>query len=149
MTSRFKSDIKAKQHTGWGINLYRDKDKGYIGGVCAGLAQHFDVDSWVVRLVTFGGFLFLGSFVLVGYAALWWLLAPRPQAESYEYEYDEQQQGYRPKKMFKYADSAKVRLQRVRERLHQVSDRVVVLERHITSKQFDLEREFSKLKDKP
>ena len=141
------NNIHKQRKKGWRINLYRNKKKGYLGGVCAGLAEHFEVDTWVVRLITLGGLLFLGSFTLIAYLILWWLLSPRPSSNAYEYEYDEQHHGYRPKKMFKYADSASVRLRRARQRLQNVTQRVSDMEYHVTSKQFDLEQEFSKLRD--
>lgn len=147
MKYRCKGNIKGQQRQGWGINLYRNKEKGYLGGVCAGLADHFDVDAWVVRLFTFGGFLFLGGFCVVAYIGLWWFLDTRPAEDTYEYEYDERQHSYRPKKMFKYSDSANVRLRRAKERLDEATRRVTEMERHVTSKKFDLEREFSKIRD--
>jgi len=148
MKDKIKESIKAKKSHGWDLNLYRNKKKGYLGGVCAGLADDFDVDTWVVRLFTFGGFLFLGSFVVIAYIALWWFLDVRPKGEDgYEYEYDERQQSYRPKKMFKYADSANSRLRRAKEKLDDAERRVTEMERHVTSKKFDLDREFSKIRD--
>ncbi len=149
MKYKCKGNVKEKQKNGWGMNLYRNKDKGYIAGVCAGLADHFDVDTWVVRLVTFGGFLFLGGFVVIAYIGLWWFLDTKPQEDvyEYEYEYDERQHSYRPKKMFKYSDSANVRLRRAKDRLAEATRRVTEMERHVTSSKFDLEREFSKIKD--
>ncbi|MBJ7536062.1 PspC domain-containing protein [Marinomonas transparens] len=148
MKYKCKGNIKDKKSHGWHLNLYRNKDKGYVGGVCAGLADHFDVDAWVVRLFTFGGFLFLGSLVVMAYIALWWFLDIRPQGkDGYEYEYDERQQSYRPKKMFKYSDSANSRLRRAKEKLDEATRRVTEMERHVTSRKFDLDREFSKIRD--
>ena len=149
MKHKCTGNMQQKKQHGWDINLYRNKEKGYIGGVCAGLADHFDVDAWVVRLFTFGGFLFLGGFVVMGYIALWWFLSPRPDVDGYDYdyEYDERQHSYRPKKMFKYSASANVRLRRAKERLDEVKGRVTEMETHVTSRKFDLEREFSKMRD--
>jgi phage shock protein C len=31
--------------------LYRDTENGMIGGVCAGLAEYFNVDPTIVRLI--------------------------------------------------------------------------------------------------
>ena len=36
-------------------NLYRDPQKGKIAGVCAGLADYFGVETWIVRLLAITG----------------------------------------------------------------------------------------------
>ena len=60
------------------MNLYRNTREGKIAGVAAGLADHWDVAHWVVRLVWIGAFLFTGTLALWAYLAAWILLAPRP-----------------------------------------------------------------------
>lgn len=133
------------KQSGWGINLYRNREKGYLGGVCAGLAEHFDIETWVVRLTVFAAFLFLSGFVFVAYIILWVVL--KPGNGEVDYEYDEKRHRYTPKKMFKYSDSATTRLRRARSRINQASARIEALERHVTSKKFDLQQEFSAIKD--
>lgn len=147
MKIKCKGDFKQQKKHGWSLNLYRNRKDGYIGGVCAGLADHFDIDAWVVRLAFFGGFLFLGGFTLMVYIGLWVFLDPKPEHEDIEYEYDERQRTYRPKKMFKYADSASARLRKAKEKLDQVAASVADMERHVTSRKYDLNRQFSDLKD--
>lgn len=56
--------------------FYRDKRRGVIGGVCAGLAQYFDVRPIWVRLI----FILLalaGGAAVLAYIALWILLPER------------------------------------------------------------------------
>lgn len=146
MKYRCKGNIKGHKSKGWDINLYRDKKNAYLGGVCAGLAKNFEIEPWVVRLVTFASFLFLGGVTVIVYIALWWFLDPEPDEDSLSYEYDERTHSYRPKKMFRYSDSASVRLKRVAEKLDTVSKSVTRMEKHVTSRKFDLDREFSNLK---
>ena len=138
--------FKEGKQAGWGINLYRNPDKGYMGGVCAGLAEHFDIDAWVVRLTVFAAFLFLNGFVFFAYIALWIIL--KPNSGEVQYEYDEKRHQYIPKKMFKYSDSANTHLKRARDRIRQASYRIEALERHVTSRKFDLDKEFSSMRDK-
>jgi phage shock protein C len=53
--------------------LYRDEYHKVIGGVCAGLAEYFDMDVTVVRLlVAFG--VFMGGLSVVPYIILWIVL---------------------------------------------------------------------------
>ena len=68
-----------------------------------------------------------------------------PEEESVEMEYDERHHGYRPRKMFRYGESPSVRLQRARERLDAALERVEDMETYVTSRQYELNNEFSKL----
>ena len=47
--------------------LYRDTVKGKVSGVCAGLARHFNVDAWVVRLATIIAFIFIPFPIAIAY----------------------------------------------------------------------------------
>lgn len=38
--------------------LYRDPQHGAVAGVCSGLADYFEVEVWVVRLVLVTGLIF-------------------------------------------------------------------------------------------
>lgn len=153
---RFKSRKKA----GWGMNLYRNTREGKIAGVASGLADHWDIAPWVVRLMWIAAFLFTGTLALWAYVAAWIMLAPRPtrravdggwrEEDEYEeveveMEYDEKHHDYRPRKVFRYSDSTSVRLQRARERMDAALRRVEDMESYVTSRQFELNKEFSRL----
>lgn len=144
------------------MNLYRNTRDGKIAGVCAGLADYWDVERWVVRLGAVILLLFTGAIAFWTYVAAWIMLAPRRRrseysadddndydytadAENVEMEYDERNHDYRPKKMFRYGESASVRLQRARERLDAALRRVEDMESYVTSRQYKLNKEFSKL----
>ncbi|MDR1412710.1 MAG: PspC domain-containing protein [Actinomycetes bacterium] len=58
--------------------LYRDRDNKMIGGVCAGLAEYFDLDPTLVRLIAAGLLLFgVGSPILV-YLVMWAVIPEKP-----------------------------------------------------------------------
>ena len=151
----------ARRRAGWGFNLYRNKRQGMIAGVAAGLADYWDIAPWVVRLCWIGLFIFSGGmFAISLYAAAWFLLAPRPQRRTrdgrdsgeleyedveVEMEYDERLHHYRPRKVFRYSDSSSVRLRRARERLDAALRRVEDMESYVTSRQYRLNKEFSRL----
>ena len=153
--------FNSRKSAGWGMNLYRNTREGKIAGVAAGLADHWDIAHWVVRLLWVGAFLFTGTLALWAYIGAWILLAPRPSRRSadhdtyfadddyaeaeVEMEYDERQHGYRPRKVFRYSDSASERLQRARERLDAALHRVEDMESYVTSRQYNLNKEFSQL----
>ncbi|MDP5052832.1 MAG: PspC domain-containing protein [Congregibacter sp.] len=62
-----------------------------------------------------------------------------------EMEYDERYHDYRPKRMFRYSDSASVRLARARERLDAALRRVEDMETYVTSRRYKLNSELSRL----
>jgi len=142
------------------MNLYRNTRDGKIGGVAAGLADYWDIAPWVVRLLWVCAFLFTGTLALWVYLGAWVLLGRRPSragadgepSAELEYdsievdmEYDERHRDYRPRKVFRYSDSSSVRLRRARERLDIALRRVENLESYITSRQYELNKEFSRL----
>ena len=152
--------LKARRRAGWGLNLYRNTRDGKIAGVAAGLADYWDVAPWVVRLLWVGAFLFTGTLAFWAYLAAWVLMARRPlrstvhggSGDELEYEevavdmeYDERHHDYRPRKVFRYSDSTTVRLQRARERLEAALRRVENMESYVTSRQYELNKEFSRL----
>ncbi|MFK7828353.1 MAG: PspC domain-containing protein [Congregibacter sp.] len=167
------SHFKERKRHGWGMGLYRNRREGKIFGVCAGIADYWDVANWVVRLIFIGLFLFTGSLALWAYGAGVVLLSKRPdearndgyrrasedvplrkqpgdkpaneEAFGPEMEYDERYHDYRPKRMFRYSESANVRLARARERLDSAVSRVEDIESYVTSRRFKLNRELSRL----
>ena len=158
---RQRRQFHSNKRGGWGMNLYRNTRDGKIAGVCAGLADHWDIAHWVMRLIWVGGFLFTGTLALWVYLGAWILLAPRPtrraSAGGYEYddpeyeevevemEYDERYHDYRPRKVFRYSEAGSVRLERARERLDGALRRVEDMESYVTSRRYNLNKEFSKL----
>lgn len=157
---RKQKDFYARKRAGWGMNIYRNTRDGKVGGVAAGLADYWDVAPWVVRLGFVGAFLFTGTLAFWLYIGGWVLMAPRPSrqavygssSDELEYEdidvdmeYDERHQDYRPRKVFRYSEDSSVRLKRARERLDAALRRVEDMESYVTSRQYDLNKEFSKL----
>jgi len=161
------SELGRQKRHGWGMGLYRNRRDGRIGGVAAGLADYWDVADWVVRLLFIGAFIFTGTLAIWAYIAGCLLLGPRPEDrrrrhaggahgdtpppaeddESFgpDMEYDEERGDFRPRRFFRYSDSASVRLARARERLDGALQRVEAMERYVTSRRFKLNREFSRL----
>jgi phage shock protein C len=155
---RRRSDFHTRKQAGWGMNLYRNTREGMVAGVAAGLADHFDIAPWVVRLIFIAAFLFTGTLALWAYLAAWLLLSPRPSGrggdgsdwepgyDEVEMEYDERRHAYRPRNVFRYSESSSVRLQRARERLDEALRRVEDMESYVTSRQYQLNKEFSRLR---
>ncbi|MDP5063332.1 MAG: PspC domain-containing protein [Haliea sp.] len=152
--------FRQRRAGGWGMNLYRSVRSRRIAGVCAGLADHFDIAHWVVRLLWVAALLFTGTLAFWAYLGAWLVLAPRPmQAAASGHsrasgndpepgvgmEYDERYHDYRPRKVFRYSEPGSVRLRRARERLDAALRRVEAMESYVTSRQYELDREISRL----
>ncbi len=147
-----RESFGAKRRRGWGMDLYRNRSEGWIGGVCSGLADHWGVATWMVRLAAIALLLLTGSLAFWGYVVAWVVLSPRPSrwegeaAEvEVEMEYDEDRQTYRKRTVFHYPDAPTDRLRKARRRLDEALGRVESMERYVTSRRYDLNREFSKL----
>lgn len=66
-TRSFVSDVRK---TSAQNNLFRSTSNKYIGGVCGGLAERYNIDATLIRLI-FLGLSFTGSVGLWIYVALW------------------------------------------------------------------------------
>jgi len=59
--------------------LYRNTKKGKVAGVCAGLADYFGWETWLVRILVVSGVLFGMPFLILGYVAAWFILDKNPK----------------------------------------------------------------------
>lgn len=143
------SDWWARRKAGYGMNLYRNMANKKIAGVCSGLADHFNVEPWVVRLATFGGFLFFNTLMFFAYIGAWIAMAQRPKHGSVNtrYRYDEHLHEDRPVNMFRYRSNPSERLQLAKDRLDVIMARTSKMESYVTSRRFELDKEFSKIQD--
>jgi phage shock protein C len=70
--------------------LYRDRENGWIFGVCAGLADYLDVPVVIVRVIAGAGLLFFFWITVITYVAATLLLREKPLTWSgrcQEYEF--------------------------------------------------------------
>ena len=125
---------------GWGIGLYRHPSDGWFGGICAGLADYWEVPTWVTRLSAFALFLFTGSVMFWLYLAAWVVYEGEVVRE-----YDEDRQTYRKRAAFRYSEAPGTSMDRARDRVRDAERRVAAMERYVTSNRYDLDEEFSKL----
>ena len=58
-------------------NLARDRENGWIGGVCAGIARYFNIDAAFARLAMLVLCIFAWKIALAIYFAAWLLLPDR------------------------------------------------------------------------
>ena len=80
MSFRRRNHYRSFDHgrrNGWGLGLHRNPVDGWFGGVCAGLAEYWEVPTRLIRLSVFGLFLFTGAVVFWLYIAAWVLISKR------------------------------------------------------------------------
>jgi len=59
--------------------FYRNPSNGKIAGVCAGIADYFGLEIWLVRILVVSGVLFGMPFLIFGYVATWFILDKKPE----------------------------------------------------------------------
>ncbi|RQM62735.1 envelope stress response membrane protein PspC [Aeromonas enteropelogenes] len=127
-----------------GRNLYRDPRQGKIAGVCAGLADYFGVETWIVRLLAISGLIFAGFITFTAYMAAWFLLDKKPVTL-----YEQEEEAFAEVRMKARSWQAGITphqaLGRINRELDALEPRLQQIEKLVTSKEFTLQREFRKL----
>ncbi|MGZ9898774.1 envelope stress response membrane protein PspC [Shewanella gaetbuli] len=123
--------------------LYRVPQKGKIAGVCAGVADFFNFEVWLVRVVALSIFLLGGSGVIfVIYIAMWMILDVKPKSHQFE---DNHKEIEIKKKVWQSGLGAKQALHDVNRQFSSLELRLRKLETHVTSDTFDLKRQINNL----
>ncbi len=144
-----------------GRRWYRLPEQGKIAGVCAGLAERFQVGSWMVRLMAITCLLFIPGIIIPVYLlAIFLLPTPSSIAEDESSILDEldattrrRQENSRrfdaalgeEEQDFHSLDRKRSVVQQYKRSFDTLEDRLQSLERHVTSRQFELNREINNL----
>ena len=124
--------------------FYRDADRAWIGGVCAGIACHLGFNLKVTRLLAFVALLSAGPIAVVAYIAAVFLLPSRSvpgfeKASRRKRRKRCREHSYEPERQRRSASSI------IDSRCQELDQRLATLERHVTSKRFQIEQELSRL----
>ncbi len=118
--------------------LYKDPRNGRWCGVCAGIADYFDVRPGVVRLLTVIAAIMTGVWpVFCAYFLLCFILDRKPEEMYDDPEEDQFWRDVRTKPDYTAVDLTK--------RFRDVEQRTQKLEAYVTSKRFNLDRELRDL----
>lgn len=145
-----------------GMPLYRDTNNKRIAGVCAGVAEYFGLETWLVRiLVVTGFFLLAGPFVLVAYVAAWFILDKKPdglQSETPQPQFSKGKGWRNPNagqvkyskvevktKVWQAGEPPKQAFHDIRNRFKKAEARLRKMETYVTSKEYQLNKEISRL----
>lgn len=124
--------------------LYKDPINAKLTGVCAGIANYFGLEIWLVRILVVSAALLGGSFlVIVAYLAFTLMLEKQP------YEYQEniktQKEHKIKSKAWQAGQTPDNLLHNIEKELERVDKGVRSVEAYVTSESFKVNREFRNL----
>lgn len=124
--------------------LYRDPQNGKLSGVCAGLANHFGIEVWLVRILVISAALLGGTFlVLLAYLALTFMLEKQPII--YVEKVKTQQEHTLKSKPWQSGRAPSQLLNTVEAEMDAMETSVRNMEAYVTSDAFKVNREFRQL----
>ena len=145
-----------------GRELYRDPDNGKICGVCAGVANYFGFETWVVRVIAVSLLIFLNGGMILGYFIACWLLEVKPGSKTtnrcgpFGHHFSGRNRRnnttannstYRPnvQDVWRKGNSASNTLDRVNKKFSNLEQRLRGMESYVTSDKFKLDKEFESI----
>jgi len=143
--------------------LYRNSSQGKIAGVCAGLADYFGWETWLVRILVVSGVLLGMGWFIVIYIAGWFILDKKPgtlnkkdqksqksqsqyaaQAKHGEAELSSESIKVKSR-IWQAGEPPKQAFHDIRRKFKSLEREVRVMERYVTSPEFTVSREINKL----
>ena len=119
--------------------LYRNREHRLLGGVCAGIADYFGISRLIVRIVTLVFLILFTLPTVVGYGLALFLLKKRPHDLILEPEKTRFWQSVHR--------SSRETLNKVHEQFSSMEKRMQNMEAYLTSRSYQLNRAFDKLRD--
>ncbi|SEK39194.1 phage shock protein C (PspC) family protein [Colwellia chukchiensis] len=146
--------------------LYRNTSQGKLAGVCAGIADYFGWETWLVRILVVSGVLLgMGWFVVI-YIAAWFILDKKPanaghskfkqgvheqsqssrQASGQQEAEDITQESIKVKsRIWQAGEPPKQAFHDIRRKFQTLERELQTIERYVTSPEFTVSREINKL----
>ncbi len=139
--------------------LYKNPDKAKLCGVCAGIAEYFGFEVWVVRVISVS-LLLLGifnGFIALAYIVLCFVLDPKPGSVSnkgcfgrdkkrsnYRSTEEESNKPYRSsvKDVWKSGASPRETLETIEDKFSKLEKKLQSMESFVTTNDYQLEKEF-------
>lgn len=117
--------------------FYRDKDRAWLGGVCAGIADYFGFNLKVTRVLACIAFFMAMPMAVLAYVAVV-LLVPAKSLHGREQTTD-------PEFTRALRASPQQTMNDVRRRFKSLDRRLARLEKYVTSSRYQLDQEFKRL----
>jgi len=143
--------------------LYRNAEQGKIAGVCAGIADYFGWETWLVRILVVSGVLFGMPFLILGYVAAWFILDKSSEQSSKskfstkendhgesprqsKYESDVTNESIKVKaRIWQAGEPPKQALYDITRKFRSLEKKLQGMEQYVTSAEFTVSREINKL----
>ena len=147
--------------------LYRNTSRGKIAGVCAGIADYFGWEAWLVRILVVSGVLFGMPFLILGYVAAWFILDKTPankahkkfgqsehasdyakgnDAYSAQGQYQSDNESIKVKtRVWQSGEPPKQAFHDIRRKFTALEKKLQGIEQYVTSSEFTVAREINKL----
>lgn len=137
--------------------LYRDSKNGKVAGVCAGVAAYFGWEAWLVRIIFISAVLLAGGpFFIMAYIAAWFILDKKPeQSHSASSAHFSPGKGWQnsdsgnavevKSKVWQSGEPPRQAFHDIVGRFDRLETRLRRMETYVTSAQYQLNREISRL----
>ncbi len=119
--------------------LYRNPETGILRGVCAGIADYFGIEVWIVRALTIISLFFFTVPTVIAYFVAGLVLSPAPEEL---YKSEEEKRFWRGVRTEPWQTSSALR-----HRFRELERRLRGIESYVTSREFRLNREIDELDD--
>jgi len=140
--------------------LYRNPSQGKIAGVCAGLADYFGWETWLVRILVVSGVLLGMGWFIVIYIAAWFILDKKPGTKEktpakFKQKVSDVAQEVREditsgsikvkSRIWQSGEPPKQAFHDIRRKFKTLERELRKIERYVTSPEFTVSREINKL----
>lgn len=147
---------RARYRTRWRYRsrrLYRDPANAKICGVCAGIANYYGMEHWVVRCLAVTGLIFASQIVFPAYWIAYFVMAKPPKDSDGRKSRNRDDNGRddhsSPAPEFGTKLSPRRSLRNVQADLAEAELRLRRMETHVTSGHYELQKELNKIDDAP
>jgi phage shock protein C len=128
--------------------LYRDSERGMVGGVCAGFADYFGIETWVARCIALTGLLFMPTIVFPAYWIAYFVMERKSSGRRSGSDPDSSRRDHRsPAPEFGSRLSPRRSFRNVKADLAETELRLRRMEGHVTSNRFELQRELHRMEE--
>lgn len=128
--------------------LYRDTEHAKIGGVCAGLANYYGMETWVVRCLAVTGLLFMGQIVFPAYWIAYFVMDTPQKVEARRRPRNHRRRSRRNDMAPERVVPPGQTLRNVELDLNQAELRLRRIESHVTSGHYELQKELNRIDPK-
>ncbi|QTH63887.1 envelope stress response membrane protein PspC [Psychrosphaera ytuae] len=134
--------------------LMRDSANGRIAGVCAGLAEYTNIETWIIRVIWFSGVIFSGGFFVVAYIAAWFILDKK---EVDPLDVSTNKTSWKPanqnidrmvevkRSVYQVGEPPRQAFRDIVNQFEGIDERIRAMETYVTSNEFTIKREINRL----